>query len=83
MKFWLVCLAVAMPFPAAVAVSAPEKFESLKPLPPGEMPPGWLPIDRLDDKPEWKTYRKTIERPMIYLPPDTKKEWIMSDDVFC
>ena len=58
--------------PASHSAPQDKAQAELKALPSGELPPGWLPLDRLDDKAEWKTFRKTIERPMIYLPADTK-----------
>ena len=63
---------VAVGLPTSRSAAQEKGQPELKALPVGEFPPGWLPIDRLDDKAEWKTYRKTIERPMLYLPPDTK-----------
>lgn len=45
---------------------------SLRALKPGEFPPGWLPVDRLDDNVVWPEFRKTSDRIMLYLPPGSK-----------
>lgn len=34
-----------------------------------ELPPGWLPVSRLDDTPAWAEFRKIEDRIHVYLPP--------------
>ncbi len=34
-----------------------------------ELPPGWLPIQRLDNKPTWSDFRKIEDKIHLYLPP--------------
>lgn len=34
-----------------------------------ELPPGWLPVQRLDDKPTWSDFRKIEDKIHLYLPP--------------
>ncbi|MBY0528352.1 MAG: hypothetical protein K2R98_33485 [Gemmataceae bacterium] len=33
------------------------------------MPPGWLPLNRLDDQPAWGDFRKIDDKIHLYLPP--------------
>ncbi|HXG08548.1 MAG TPA: hypothetical protein VNK04_02055 [Gemmataceae bacterium] len=37
-----------------------------------EFPPGWLPIQRLDDTPTWAEFRKIDDKIHLYLPPGVK-----------
>jgi hypothetical protein len=37
-----------------------------------EFPPGWLPVQRLDDTPDWKDFRKIDDKVHLYI-PDAKK----------
>ncbi len=34
-----------------------------------DLPPGWLPVNRLDDAPAWADFRKTDDKVHLYLPP--------------
>lgn len=34
-----------------------------------DLPPGWLPVNRLDDEPAWAEFRKIDDKVHLYLPP--------------
>ncbi|HEX8915095.1 MAG TPA: hypothetical protein VF796_22275 [Humisphaera sp.] len=36
---------------------------------PSALPPGWLPVHRLDDAPAWPDFRKVDDKVHLYLPP--------------
>ncbi|HXG59861.1 MAG TPA: hypothetical protein VNO22_00670 [Planctomycetota bacterium] len=35
-----------------------------------DFPPGWLPVQKLDDRTSWAEFRKIADRIHLYLPPD-------------
>lgn len=37
-----------------------------------DLPPGWLPLSRLDEKPTWKDFRKVKDKVHLYLPTGDK-----------
>lgn len=37
-----------------------------------DFPPGWLPINKLDEKPTWGDFRKIDDKIHLYLPKDVK-----------
>jgi len=37
-----------------------------------DFPPGWLPVNRLDEQPAWSDFRKIDDKIHLYLPQDVK-----------
>ena len=47
-----------------------------------EFPPGWLPVQALDDKPSWSEFRKIDDRIHLYLPGGETPEFPLEHSAY-